>query len=195
MNIEHNPYILPQEQRQYLPNFLYYPAVFSHVECRNIVELGKRNNIEQSKLIDGQVASKHRNSSNSWIGNTQETFWIYQRLSEVLMDANSEFMYALSFFGEPLQFTRYDKGQFYNWHQDVDRGTLSIRKLSIVANVTDPRAYSGGELQIFSSIREKIPNDLGSVVIFPSFKEHRVTAVKEGTRHSLVSWVSGPPFR
>ena len=35
----------------------------------------------------------------------------------------------------------------------------------------------------------------GDMIIFPSFYLHRIKAVTEGTRHSLVCWFMGPPFR
>ena len=35
----------------------------------------------------------------------------------------------------------------------------------------------------------------GSILIFPSFVEHRVTPVTKGVRKSLVGWYEGPKFR
>jgi PKHD-type hydroxylase len=35
----------------------------------------------------------------------------------------------------------------------------------------------------------------GTVIIFPSFLQHRVTEVKRGTRYSLVQWYNGPEFK
>lgn len=190
----HTPLIL-QPERKIIPNFMYFPQVFSLVECKRIIEIGNSFGVGKSILVGGAEDSQVRNSSNSWIPNTHDTHWIFLRLNEVLTEANYTYRFDVSFFGEPLQFTRYDKNQYYKWHTDNDSEENSVRKLSLVTNLTDHRAYSGGELQIFSAMREKIPNDLGGVIVFPSFKEHRVTSVKEGIRHSLVSWVSGPAFR
>ena len=35
----------------------------------------------------------------------------------------------------------------------------------------------------------------GSIIVFPSFVWHRVTPVTKGTRHSLVCWSLGYPFK
>ena len=34
----------------------------------------------------------------------------------------------------------------------------------------------------------------GSIIVFPSFINHRVAPVTKGTRYSLVAWFVGPPF-
>jgi PKHD-type hydroxylase len=36
---------------------------------------------------------------------------------------------------------------------------------------------------------------VGSVCVFPSFIQHRVTPVKMGTRYSLVGWFRGDMFK
>ena len=42
---------------------------------------------------------------------------------------------------------------------------------------------------------EEIPRlEEGSIIVFPSFVEHRVTPVTEGIRYSLVSWFVGPLY-
>ena len=35
----------------------------------------------------------------------------------------------------------------------------------------------------------------GSVIVFPSCMEHRVTPITKGTRYSVVCWFVGPPFK
>jgi PKHD-type hydroxylase len=37
-------------------------------------------------------------------------------------------------------------------------------------------------------------NKTGSVIVFPSDTEHRVTPVTKGIRYSLVAWFLGPPY-
>ena len=61
--------------------------------------------------------------------------------------------------------------------------------------------YEGGELEFATYNKEKckitVPefNRIGSIVVFPSAMEHRVTPVTKGIRHSLVVWFLGPPFK
>jgi PKHD-type hydroxylase len=79
-----------------------------------------------------------------------------------------------------------------------------IRKISLIASLSDSNDYEGGDLQIdLSNIDNRKPNIVtikelrqkGSVVIFPSFMWHRVTPITKGTRFSLVMWNIGNPFK
>ena len=102
-----------------------------------------------------------------------------------------------------IQFTEYDstvKGK-YDWHHDVwwTNPRCHDRKLSVVIQLNDPSTYTGGDFEFripgcdmdgLADFRQQ-----GSVIVFPSFFEHRVTPVTTGTRYSLVTWVEGPKFR
>ena len=99
---------------------------------------------------------------------------------------------------EPTQLSRYkssDEGR-YDWHTDTDipRNDLQ-RKLSISILLSDPSEFEGGELQFKGMEDHKILTKQGSIVVFPSFIEHRVTPVTKGVRYSAVTWVNGPAFR
>jgi PKHD-type hydroxylase len=190
---EHIPSVFIPKYKD-CPSYLYFNNVFTHVECKNIVKNGLIN-LNSSLISGGVVDESIRHSSNSWLNNNLENAWIFERLGEVISQANETYQFDISHFGEAMQFTCYKESNFYKWHIDSGDGVMSLRKLSAVVMLTDPRFYEGGELQIFSSRHEKLPNELGTVIVFPSFKEHRVTPVKSGTRYSLVSWISGPPLR
>ncbi len=99
-----------------------------------------------------------------------------------------------------LQFTEYrasNKGH-YDWHQDVwlESHRPYDRKLSVVVQLSDPEDYSGGSFEFFGM---QAPGEQfaprGSLLIFPSFLQHRVNPVQDGTRQSLVTWVEGPRWR
>lgn len=100
-----------------------------------------------------------------------------------------------------IQFTEYHGSQEgeYGWHFDTFWASPSAydRKLSIVIQLSDPSDYEGGEFQIDPQYQE-IPQELfkqrGSVLVFPSPINHRVTPVTSGLRKSLVSWIEGPKF-
>ena len=59
-------------------------------------------------------------------------------------------------------------------------------------------SFEGGDLQIILNNQEE-PRTMcfehGVIVIFPCFTEHEITPITRGIRYSLVSWVSGPPWR
>ena len=99
-----------------------------------------------------------------------------------------------------LQFTEYQgsaRGK-YDWHQDVwlESDRCYDRKLSLVVQLSEPDDYEGGAFEFFG-IAAPAANfaPRGSLLIFPSFLQHRVTPVIKGVRRSLVSWVEGPRWR
>lgn len=147
-----------------------------------------------------------RRSRTAWIPPSDESWWIYDKLAKVVAKANRTYRFDLTGFAEDLQFTAYDEpGAFYGWHQDGLDGAVAVRKLSIVVQLTSPDEYEGGELQFFEVLDDDdderfeeftvLSRELGTAIVFPSFEYHRVMPIRSGARHSLVSWVSGPPFR
>ena len=97
------------------------------------------------------------------------------------------------------QFTQYkaEYSGFYDWHIDsalVTPTTMFDRKLSCVILLSDPKEFSGGEFLIFGD-QKPVPLRKGSVVVFPSIYNHKVTPVTGGTRHSMVAWAEGPYWR
>jgi len=99
-----------------------------------------------------------------------------------------------------LQFTEYHGSAHgkYDWHQDVwlESDRCYDRKLSLVIQLSDPGDYEGGAFEFFGIAA---PGETfaprGSLLIFPSYLQHRVTPVTKGLRRSLVSWVEGPKWR
>jgi PKHD-type hydroxylase len=72
----------------------------------------------------------------------------------------------------------------------------TVRKLSFTLQLSDPADYDGGELQLMNSKKPTIASrEQGYVMVFPSYTLHEVTPVTRGTRYSLVSWVTGKPFK
>ena len=74
-----------------------------------------------------------------------------------------------------------------------------VRKLSMTVLLNDN--YEGGEFQFVTYNKEECDintpefNKTGSIVVFPSDVEHRVTPVTKGIRYSLVVWFLGSPFK
>tara|TARA_R110000796_G_scaffold3249_1_gene12699 strand:- start:2492 stop:3073 length:582 start_codon:yes stop_codon:yes gene_type:complete len=175
--------------------------------CKEIIKLGKKN---KSKLgVTHNTTSKQlkkiRNSNVKWL----DQRWLYQTISPYIATANRNagWNFEYSWF-EPIQFTIYKKNQFYDWHQDAGRDVYKskdlnwdnkIRKLSIIVSLTDPKKYTGGELEIELPGKKKKINTLklkrGTIVVFPSFIWHRVKPVKSGERNSLVNWIIGKPWQ
>jgi PKHD-type hydroxylase len=138
-----------------------------------------------------------RRSQVSWLQNSPDTKWVFDKLADVTSELNAKFFrFDLTGFGEALQMTNYNSGEngMYGWH--VDYGGNVSRKLSLVVQLSHPSDYEGGELQIKTDANNStVKKQRGFIVAFPSYTLHQVTPVTKGTRQSLVAWISGPPFR
>lgn len=146
---------------------------------------------------DGTVNPEIRRSNVKWLGDEQNTRWVFERLASVCAKLNAEyFRFDLTGFGEKLQLTNYDHSEhgMYGWHHDYN-STVS-RKLSVVVQLTDPSEFEGGNLEIAVGGKTiVVKKQRGLVVVFPAFNLHQVTPVTRGSRQTLVAWVSGPAFR
>jgi PKHD-type hydroxylase len=115
--------------------------------------------------------------------------------------ANADFFgFDISGVCRYIQHTEYNKGSFYDWHQDCFLGEsqegVYERKLSFSIQLSEPDSYTGGDLEftddiIFTPEEKQRLRQKGTVIIFPSFLQHRVTEVTEGQRYALVGWREG----
>ena len=145
----------------------------------------------------GGVNPNVRRSQVSWLENNPNTKWVFEKLAHVASQLNADhFRFDLTGFGERLQLTNYDQSEngMYGWHQDYGGGIS--RKLSLAVQLADPSEYEGGNLQVMTSGNPvNIRKQRGLIAAFPSYVLHQVTPVTQGSRQSLVAWVSGPAFK
>lgn len=147
----------------------------------------------------GDDLAKIRRSQVSWMNKTQDTAWVFEKLAHVASSLNTQyFRFDLTGFGEPLQLTNYDQSEngMYGWHQDYGGKLSPSRKLSMVMQLTDPSRYEGGNLQVVTGGEpQTVRKQRGLIAVFPSYVLHQVTPVTQGSRQSLVAWISGPAFK
>jgi PKHD-type hydroxylase len=190
------PYILQQPIRPEVAPYVFFKDFLSKEECQRVIDLSKTLQSHVAQVgIEEEVRTEKRRTEIFWINWQQDSNWIFERMANAITQANAKWWgYHLSGFSEALQLTHYrgdDKG-FYDWHEDHgDKGQFSHRKLSAVILLND--SFEGGNFELFHHGK---PSELtvGSMILFPSFRVHRVTEVTSGERWSLVSWVNGPPF-
>ena len=206
-----------------LQNYYWYfkSAVPTHI-CDDIIKYGLQTREEMAitggygnqKLNQRQVKDlkKKRDSNIVWISEN----WIYKELHPYIHQASVNAGWNFQWnHSEACQFTKYNKGQYYDWHCDSWGGAYNnpnnpnthgkTRKLSVTLSLSDEKDYKGGELEfdfrnmdpdkkrntmVCKQIRPK-----GSMVVFPSFLWHRVRPVTKGSRYSLVIWNLGRPFQ
>jgi PKHD-type hydroxylase len=206
-----------------LQNYFWYfkRAIPAHI-CDDIVKYGLQIKEEMAvtggfgnqKLNQKQVKDlkKKRDSNIVWLSEN----WIYKELYPYIHQANTNAGWGFQWdFSEACQFTKYNKGQYYDWHCDSWESSYNkpnernshgkIRKLSVTLSLSDEKDYKGGELEF--DMRNKDPDKKrntmvckqirpkGSMVVFPSFLWHRVRPVTQGSRYSLVVWNLGWPFK
>ena len=175
--------------------YAWWDSFLTLEECEKII---KYANFLNSK-IKATVRSddlESRKSNITWMPPSEEIRWLYERLTSIITKLNNQFFH-FDLFGiiEPLQFTNYKapKGKF-DMHIDNSYNTV-IRKLSISIQLTDPKKYKGGDLNLYLD-RKKIAmkKEQGCLIAFPSYVLHEVTPIIKGERNSLVVWITGKSF-
>ena len=187
------PHALPIEP------WVWWEGAFTEQELNWLQDKAKR--AEQNATVGedgvGVVNANVRRSQVSWLNNSPDTKWLFDKLADVVSKMNAQhFRFDLTGFGETLQLTNYDQSEngMYGWHQDYGGGIS--RKLSMAVQLTDPSEYEGGNLQVLTSSQpQNVRKQRGLIAIFPSYILHQVTPVTQGSRQSLVAWVSGPAFK
>jgi PKHD-type hydroxylase len=181
-------------------NYYYFTDAFTPQELLKIIEIGEKLPITPGTTVghDNEAeVSEYRVSDISWIDETEETAWIYEKIANYAKIANKEMWnFDIWNFQDPLQFTKYyGNGGHYDWHVDLGPG-ISNRKLSCVLQLSSPEEYEGGVLQMNPGGNTiEVPKGYGTLCFFPSFLLHRVTPLTSGVRKSLVTWLCGANFR
>ena len=114
-------------------------------------------------------------------------------IQSYIVEANKYWGYNIQRL-EKVQMSQYGLGGHYDWHMDSKAPVNNEqRKLSISILLNDN--FEGGKLEIESNKDENVLKCQGDIVVFPSFLQHRVLPVTDGTRYTAVSWAYGPTFR
>ena len=166
-------------------------GVFNADECADIIDIGG----------DYPSASGHlpgaRECNLFWLNYDPSTSWVFERIGNLASKCNEYYKFDLN----PeqtsgLQLSRYRPGERYDWHMDIGDGVMSLRKLSIVVELSDT-AVNGGRFEVFygEGRDNRIPLRVGDAAVFPSWVMHRAVTPETGERWTLAAWICGPePF-
>lgn len=181
----------------HVENWAWKQNIFSDEELQAIIRIGTEAQMHKASTYGSVQSDKNRNSYVQFLFPNDLTNWIFARLSGAIHEINRQFFqFDLTGMDQGLQFTRYTApGEHYDWH--VDRGYLTgTRKLSLSVQLNGPDEYEGGDFEmLFGRKPQKVKREKGMTIFFPSYTLHRVRPVTQGTRYSLVAWISGPPFK
>ena len=108
---------------------------------------------------------------------------------------NRDYQFMLNDDNFTIQLTYYkqDDNGTYDWHCDdnfLARGFY--RKLSMAAIIK--KSDEGGEFDLSGGCPD-FSQEVGSIIVFPSFIEHKVYPVTKGERISIVVWFYGPEWK
>ena len=172
---------------------LIFDALFTKEECGEIATIGER-----LPLWNGRYSGtdeNYRRCRTSWVEETGETRWIFDRLREVAQEANERYRFSIAGFSEPLHFIRYGANDGFGWHTDAGIAATSTRKLSISIQLSAADEYGGGDLELCPHGPMTEFRGCGNALVFPAYVPHRVTPVTSGQRRALVAWIHGDAFR
>ena len=197
--------ILPPELPHFEPYYRYVQT-FSAPECEALIHAADHSGFSAGSIGIGAgqqpvVDLTYRCAQTARVLETQCP-WAFDRVRERVEWANQEYRFDLHGLFEDLGVMRYDAPQgevpagHYRWHQDFGGGIYSWRKVSVVALLSEPEDFDGGDLVLFTDGERKADlSQRGDLVMFPSWVPHCVLPVTRGRRHTLVAWVSGARFR
>lgn len=196
----HHSYNFDQKETD-AQNYYFFEKGFDKKELLKI-EKGIKSLKESKATTVGGGKDDVRSSKVRWIPQNTEWHWLYEKLSNLAVEANDALWdFDLHSIPELIQYTEYDakdKGH-YTWHQDIGPGILSKRKISITVQLSDSNEYEGGDLNLWSGGSEDSATTAykgaGSVFIFPSYMMHRIAPLTKGVRKSFVLWLGGSHYR
>ena len=138
-----------------------------------------------------------RKSNIKWIHYDNKSYWVYDRIQQMVLEANRNWNFNLHSIVDSIQYTEYlEGGGHYDWHIDIGPGSINHRKISITIQLSDSDEYEGGDFEIWTGGEfKKLQRKKGCGILFPSFLMHRVTPVTRGVRKSLVLWVGGDSYK
>jgi PKHD-type hydroxylase len=184
-----------------MTEYYYFKNGFSHEEIDTINTMAEEVDPTIGTIASnatGKSLEETRKSIIRWLPQTEEWHWVYERLMEMIVEANKE-LWGFNLYSIPdsIQYTTYPaNGGHYDWHMDIGPNELSVRKVSLTIQMSDEEEYVGGDLQFMRGKKEEnTPRGKGCVVIFPSYILHRVTPIESGTRKSMVLWVGGEHYK
>ncbi len=171
------------------PMYKYYDNVLSKEECETLIrysedkfELAKTSSLKSNPFLSkGKVA---------WL--TPESGEEVNKIAKKIVDlmfyeSGASHLQELSEI-EHIQIAKYNFLDHYNKHMDVGSDG-PYRILSGVVELSDPKDYIGGGLDIFLlKEKHKVPLKQGTAVFFPSILPHKARPVFYGSRYSMTLW-------
>lgn len=172
-----------------------FQNIFTEEQCSIIIKECEKYSPQEASTFNHD--SKWRESTIRWVNQEKG---VRDKLFEYVVEANRRIFGCDVHNCTDLQFTEYHAttNGHYDWHIDSNEhdGRAYVRKLSVVLQLDKPHDYQGGNFEFMEGqpLPEEAKNQ-GSLIVFPSYKMHRVTPVTVGMRRSIVAWFEGPRWK
>ena len=170
-------------------NFVIVKNVLDANDIRRIYDNLPQQTVRKGEVAGGKLTNA-RVSDVIWLEFEDERWlWLRRILCGVALEENAmrwkfDILASIKY---GIQFTRYTKGQFYDWHSDTaDDVSDNAYNRTLSMSVLLQNPISGGGFELRNG--GVIPLEVGDAIVFPSSEEHRALAVTEGTREVLVVW-------
>ena len=158
-------------------------------ECDAIIELWNEDHGHGSAYSESETYISKRTTI------VELPTKIHAKILKAVTRANKALWGYAGAYSEYHEIYRYTPGDFFDWHMDLGADELAKRKVTTLVQLTDPRKYQGGELELFANETHTAGKRRGTLMIYPSYIMHRVTEVTGGMRFSLGGEILGPAFR
>ena len=154
------------------------------------IDWNKSHTAKVNRIVEGEIDPAARITDIYWEELLSPIGCVVQ---SYIVEANKYWAYDIQRL-EKIQMSKYCAGGHYCWHMDSKAPVNNEqRKLSISILLNEN--FEGGGIEIESNKDENVLKYQGDIVVFPSFLQHRVLPVTDGTRYTAVSWAYGPTFR
>ena len=142
--------------------------------------------------------------------------WLCGVAEHLCKIANNDWGFDLNYISqiEMLKYTAVEeedkRGDHYDWHTDAEilpnyntpqmfvECPKFTRKITVILQLSDSEDYEGGNLEVANPDGSNAlaefslaARQAGTVIVFPSYLQHRITPVTKGERKSVVMWMNG----
>lgn len=173
-------------------NWQMYPKALPSKLADEIIDIAGKT-IEASTFNNG--GEDVRKSRVAWLKDRRILNLLYDYVDMANKNVFNVHIYKMA----NVQYTEYlaSEGGHYDWHHDVDwnRNDGFDRKLSITIQLSSPEEYEGGDFLFNECQSPSQAKEKGTVLVFPSYLQHKVTPITKGVRKSLVAWFEGEKWK
>jgi PKHD-type hydroxylase len=169
-------------------------------EIKDIQQIVSTLKLEKT-TIGGEIRSDIHSANRAVIPYQTETLWIYGRLYDLVLLANTEgYRFDPLDFVEPMIYYEYDANDFYKWHTDIANiPPFSSRKLGVTVLINDSDDYRGGQIEFAMTPEPETffvtPRSAGTIIIYPTYMPYRIQPITSGKKTFINFFLGGTSFK